>query len=156
VYQLELQAYQTTFPNFEYDPPIFVFVEIRTNMKTTTATSSTFAFDQGEQCVVTPKLCNVLVGYIETIRVDNIVQICTNNALNIRNVTNILVHHFSNFYFQSCVIHCLDLLLEGWGEATWVKQIAKKTYIYIFHMATPCTISNLSSLVDKFNALKPQ
>jgi len=103
-------------------------------------------------------ICKVLVGNIETIRVDNIVQICTNNALNIRNVTNILVHHFSNFYFQSCVIHCLDLLLEGWGEATWVKQIAKKTYIYIyiFHMATPCTISNLSSLVDKFNALKPQ
>jgi hypothetical protein len=32
-YQLELHAYQTTFPNFKYEPPNFVFVEIGTNNK---------------------------------------------------------------------------------------------------------------------------
>jgi len=30
-------------------------------------------------------ICNVMVGYIETIRVDNIVQIYTNNAMSMRN-----------------------------------------------------------------------
>jgi hypothetical protein len=30
-YQLEVQAYQTTFPDFKYEPPSFVFVEIGTN-----------------------------------------------------------------------------------------------------------------------------
>jgi hypothetical protein len=55
---------------------------------------------------------NVLVGYIETIGVDNIIQICTNNISNMQNVTNLLICHFSNHYFQGCATHCLDLLLE--------------------------------------------
>jgi hypothetical protein len=29
-YQLELQTYQTTFPNFKYKPPSFIFVETGT------------------------------------------------------------------------------------------------------------------------------
>jgi hypothetical protein len=32
-YQLELQAYQTAFPDFKYEPPSFVFVEIGTSSK---------------------------------------------------------------------------------------------------------------------------
>jgi hypothetical protein len=55
---------------------------------------------------------NVLVGYIETIRVDNTIQICTNNISNMQNVTNLLICHFSNLNFQVCATHCLDLLLE--------------------------------------------
>jgi hypothetical protein len=57
-------------------------------------------------------LCNALGGYIKTIRIDNIIQICTNNVLSMENVTNFLIHHFPNHYFQSCATHCLDLLLE--------------------------------------------
>jgi predicted nucleotide-binding protein (sugar kinase/HSP70/actin superfamily) len=45
-------------------------------------------------------ICNVLAGYIETIKDNNIVQISTNNALNMRNVINLLVHHFPNFTFK--------------------------------------------------------
>jgi hypothetical protein len=29
-YQLELQAYQTSFPNFKYEPPNFIYVELET------------------------------------------------------------------------------------------------------------------------------
>jgi hypothetical protein len=32
-YQLELQAYQTVFPDFKYEPSSFVFVEIGTSSK---------------------------------------------------------------------------------------------------------------------------
>jgi hypothetical protein len=54
----------------------------------------------------------VLGGHIKTIRVDNIIQICTNNVSNMKSVINLLIHHFPSLYFQSCVIHCLHLLLE--------------------------------------------
>jgi hypothetical protein len=46
VYQLALYFYQTTFLNFKYEPPFFVYVEIGTSTKMTCATSSTFGFDQ--------------------------------------------------------------------------------------------------------------
>jgi hypothetical protein len=32
-YQLELHAYRTTFPDFKYEPPSFVFVEIGTTSR---------------------------------------------------------------------------------------------------------------------------
>jgi hypothetical protein len=32
-YQVELQVYQIAFPNFKYEPPSFVYVEIETNSK---------------------------------------------------------------------------------------------------------------------------
>jgi hypothetical protein len=43
-----------------------------------------------------------------------------------RSVTNLLICHFPYLYFQGCVVHCLDLLLEDWGKTTWAKQIMKK------------------------------
>jgi hypothetical protein len=36
----------TTFLNFKYEPPFFVYVEIGTSTKMIDATSSTFGFDQ--------------------------------------------------------------------------------------------------------------
>ncbi len=59
---------------------------------------------------------NALGGYIETIGVDNIVQICTYNASSMRSAANLLIHHFPSLYFQGCAAHCLDLLLEDWGK----------------------------------------
>ncbi len=57
-------------------------------------------------------ICNVLVGYIETIRVNNIVQIYIDNASNMKSAANFLICHFPSLYFQGFVIHFLDLLLE--------------------------------------------
>jgi hypothetical protein len=56
-------------------------------------------------------ICNTLGRYNETIGID-IIQICTNNASNVRSVVNLLIHRFPSLYFQGCVVHCLDLLLE--------------------------------------------
>ncbi len=44
-------------------------------------------------------ICNVLVGYIKTIKVNNIVQICTNNVLNMKNAVDFIIHHFPSLYF---------------------------------------------------------
>jgi hypothetical protein len=40
-----------------------------------------------------------------------------------RSVIDLLIHHFPSFYFQGCVAHCLDLLLEDWRKITWVKRV---------------------------------
>jgi hypothetical protein len=55
VYQLELQAYQIAFPNFKYEPPSFVSMEIGTNTRATSVASSTFGPDPRKQHVVTTK-----------------------------------------------------------------------------------------------------
>ncbi len=57
-------------------------------------------------------ICNALDGYIKTIRVDNIVQICTDNVLSMKSVVDLLIRHFLSFYFQGCVAHSPNLLLE--------------------------------------------
>jgi hypothetical protein len=76
-------------------------------------------------------ICNALAGYIEIIRVDNIVQICTNNASNMKSAVDLLIRCFPNFYFLSYVVHCLDLLLEDWAKATWAKRIMKKAKVVV-------------------------
>ncbi len=57
-------------------------------------------------------ICNALGWYIKTIKVDNIIQICTNNVLNMKSVINLQIHRFPSLYFQSYATHCLNLLLE--------------------------------------------
>jgi hypothetical protein len=61
-------------------------------------------------------ICNALGGHIKTIGVDNIVQICIDNVSSMKNAIKLLICRFPNFYFQGCVAHCLNLLLEDWGK----------------------------------------
>jgi hypothetical protein len=63
-------------------------------------------------------ICNALVEYIETIEVNNIVQICTNNVWKMKNAIDLLICHFPSLYFQGCITRCLYLLLEDWGKTT--------------------------------------
>jgi hypothetical protein len=49
-----------------------------------------------------------------------------------QNVTNILIYHFSSLYFQSWIVHCLDLVLKDWGKKTKVKRIVKKVKAIVF------------------------
>jgi hypothetical protein len=66
-------------------------------------------------------ICNALGGYIETIGINNILQICTNNPSSMKSATSLLIYHFPNLYFQGCVFHYLDLLLEDSRKTTWLK-----------------------------------
>jgi len=57
-------------------------------------------------------ICNALDGYIKTIGVDNIMQFCTDNVLNMKSVVDLLIRCFLSFYFQGYAAHCPNLLLE--------------------------------------------
>jgi hypothetical protein len=76
-------------------------------------------------------ICNALGGYIKTIGIDNIVQICINNVSNMKSAVDLLIHHFPSFYFQGFATHCLDILLEDWGKATWAKRIVTKVKVVV-------------------------
>jgi hypothetical protein len=69
-----------------------------------------------KECKDVHYMCNALVGYIETIGMDNIVQIYKNNASNMWNAINLLIHHFSKSLLSKLFSSCLDMLLEDWGK----------------------------------------
>jgi hypothetical protein len=64
-----------------------------------------------------------LVKYIENVGMNNIVQICIDNVSSMQNVVDLIIHCFLGLYFQGCVIHYFDFLLEDWGKKTWVKLL---------------------------------
>ncbi len=98
-------------------------------------------------------ICNTSSGYIKTIGIDDIVQICTNNVLSMRSATDLLIHCFPSLYFQGYVAHCLQLLL---GKNCMGKiNCEKNENCCFFHTTTLCTTNNLSSLWDQLNATKP-
>ncbi len=47
---------------------------------------------------------------------DNIVQISRDNASNMWNAIDLLIHHFSQPLFSKLCSSCLDMLLEDWGK----------------------------------------
>ncbi len=71
-------------------------------------------------------ICNALDGYMETIGINNIVKNCIDNVSTMRSAIDLLICCFPSIYFQGCVAHYLDLLLEDWGKTTLVKQIVEK------------------------------
>jgi hypothetical protein len=70
-----------------------------------------------------------LGGYIETIGIDNIIQICIDNVSSMKSAIDSLIFCFPTLYFQNYVVHFLDLLLENWGKSTWAKGIVKKVKV---------------------------
>jgi hypothetical protein len=57
-----------------------------------------------------------LVGYIKTLGVNNIVQICKENVLNMSSAIEFVTCCFPSLYFQGYVIHFLDLLVDFGGK----------------------------------------
>ncbi len=54
--------------------------------------------------------------YSESVGVNNIVHICINNVLSMLNVANLLIYCFPSLYLQGWITHCLEFLLEDWGN----------------------------------------
>ena len=42
-------------------------------------------------------------------------------------VANIITNKDLHIYFQGCVVHAMNLLLEDWRKATWMKEAVKKS-----------------------------
>jgi hypothetical protein len=65
--------------------------------------------------------------YIEEVGPHNIVQICIDNASSMKAVADIITDKYTHIYFRECAVHAMNLLLEDWGKATWMKEVVKKS-----------------------------
>ena len=54
------------------------------------------------------------------------VQICTENASSIKAATDIITDRYLHIYFQGYAVQAMNVLLEDWGKATWMKEVEKK------------------------------
>ena len=39
---------------------------------------------------------------------------------------DIIIDKYPYIYFQGCIVHVMNLLLEDWRKATWMKEMVKK------------------------------
>ena len=70
---------------------------------------------------------SIIEKFIEEVGPENIVRICTNNASSMKAVAeDIITHKYPYIYFQGCIVYAMNLLLEDWRKATWMKEVVKK------------------------------
>ena len=84
-------------------------------------------------------VANCMGDYIDAVGAQNVVQVCTDNAGNMKAAGALLMDRFPHIYFQGCSAHALDLLLEDWGKQDWITSLVKKAksivkYIRTHHM----------------------
>jgi hypothetical protein len=75
-----------------------------------------------------------LKTYIEAIGLNNVIQICTDNASAMLGALDELVATYPHLYKQGCAAYILNLLLEDWGKEEMFKALiirAKRVCIYI-------------------------
>jgi hypothetical protein len=42
-------------------------------------------------------------------------------------VADIITDKYFHIYFQGSAVHAMNLLLEDWRKATWMKEVVKKS-----------------------------
>ena len=57
-----------------------------------------------------------ILSFVQKVGADNVVQICTNNALVMSLAACHVMRLNPHMYVQGCTAHCLDLLLEDWAQ----------------------------------------
>ena len=67
-----------------------------------------------------------ILSFVQKVGADNVVQICTDNALVMSLATCDMMQINRHMYVQGCATHCLDLLLEDWAQQDWMKKVIKK------------------------------
>jgi hypothetical protein len=70
---------------------------------------------------------SIMEKYIEEVGPQNIVQICTGNASPMKAAADIITDKYPHIYFQGCAVYAMNLLLEDWRKATWMKEVVKKS-----------------------------
>lgn len=70
-------------------------------------------------------LCNLLDGVIQEVRVENVVQIITNNTTTSVYAGRMLMERHPSITWSPCAAHCLDLVLEDIGKIGWVKKVVE-------------------------------
>ena len=59
---------------------------------------------------------------IDKIGPELVVQICTDNASNMKSCGCILMEKYPQLYYQGCCAHALDFILEDMGKQQWMKS----------------------------------
>ena len=57
-----------------------------------------------------------ILSFVQKIGVDNVVQICTDNAPVMSLAACDVMRLNPHMYVQGCAAHCLDLLLKNWAQ----------------------------------------
>ena len=47
------------------------------------------------------------------------------------NASKIITEKYPHIYIQGCAAHAMDLLLEDWGKATWIKETVEKAKLLV-------------------------
>jgi hypothetical protein len=63
-------------------------------------------------------MADVMKMYLTKIGLENVVQIC-----NVR----IVQEDWTHLYFQGCMAHALNLLLQDWDSPLWANSVVKDT-----------------------------
>ena len=60
-------------------------------------------------------IAEVIKRYLIKVGLENVVQVCTNNANVMRKAVSFFQQQRPSLYFQGCMAHALNLLLQDWG-----------------------------------------
>jgi hypothetical protein len=70
-------------------------------------------------------IADVIKRYLIEVGPENVVQVCTDNASTMRKVVSIVQQQWPHLYFQGCMAHTLNLLLQDWGLSQWASSVIK-------------------------------
>ena len=60
-------------------------------------------------------IANVMKRYLIEVGPENVVQVCTYNASVMHKAMSIVQQQWPHLYFQGCMAHTLNLLLQDWS-----------------------------------------
>jgi hypothetical protein len=70
-------------------------------------------------------IVDVIKRYLIEVGPENVVQVCTDNASVMRKAVNIVQQQWPHLYFQGCMAHALNLLLQDWGLLQWTSSVVE-------------------------------
>ena len=78
---------------------------------------------------------SLLADVVEEVRVSNVMQVITNNAVNYVAAGRLLSAKYPTIFWIPCAAHCIDLMLEDNGKLEWVQDVVQECkhitkYIY--------------------------
>jgi hypothetical protein len=70
-------------------------------------------------------IADVIKRYLIEVGPENVVQVCTDNASVMRKAVSIVQQQWPYLYFQGCMAHALNLLLQDWGLSQWASSVVE-------------------------------
>lgn len=84
---------------------------------------------------------NLLLKAIDMVGSSRVVQVCTDNAANMLSAGKVVMDKYPHITHTPCTSHCLDLLLEDWGDVEECKELCEDA-------------ASIIRLIGRYGALK--